>query len=240
MTRVQKTLLGRQTLAMVSIAVSRECTPHRAYTQWPDPSKFPFEFEFPASTGINVRGRALSIRCGNACGRRGQRKKLFEPLPAQGLSPCAGSGSGFPGRLPSKPTADVPEILQNPLAQRALDSAINFERPPRIEDVRHSVAGLNMAIIGRHVETPQIHTLVVCGREPAEQRANHPRRERITHIYNQAAVFGTDKTVVGACIAARQAGGSRIIVTATTNAAVAQITDNILSVDAFADLPLHR
>ncbi|VDO45857.1 unnamed protein product, partial [Heligmosomoides polygyrus] len=30
------------------------------------------------------------------------------------------------------------------------------------------------------------HTLVVWGRESAEHRANHPRRERITHIYKQA------------------------------------------------------
>ncbi|VDO98894.1 unnamed protein product [Heligmosomoides polygyrus] len=55
------------------------------------------------------------------------------------------------------------------------------------------------------------------------------------------AAFGTGKTVVGACIAARQGrGGSRIIVTATTNAAVAQITETILSIDAFADVAVCR
>ncbi|VDP19213.1 unnamed protein product [Heligmosomoides polygyrus] len=107
------------------------------------------------------------------------------------------------------------------------------------------------------------YTLIVCRREPAEHRASHPRRGRITHIYQQAVTnsdggpaagpcdryntipvvtevaFGTGKTVVGAWIAARQArGGARTIVTATTNAA--HITETILSLDAFTDLAVCR
>ncbi|VDO19052.1 unnamed protein product [Heligmosomoides polygyrus] len=55
------------------------------------------------------------------------------------------------------------------------------------------------------------------------------------------AAFGTGKTVVGAYIAAKQArGGARIILTATTNVAVAQITEIVLSLDAFADLDVCR
>ncbi|VDO91204.1 unnamed protein product [Heligmosomoides polygyrus] len=110
------------------------------------------------------------------------------------------------------------------------------------------------------------YTLVVCRRESAEHRANYPRRGWITISINRRlvtltedqrqalaigttsfpivgiqAAFGTGKTVVGACIAARQArGGARIILTASTNAAVAQITETILSLDAFVDLDVCR
>lgn len=55
------------------------------------------------------------------------------------------------------------------------------------------------------------------------------------------AAFGTGKTIVGSCIAAQQAKlGRKVIVTATTNAAVAQFTEAILSLDAFLDVPSFR
>ncbi|KIH55244.1 hypothetical protein ANCDUO_14601, partial [Ancylostoma duodenale] len=56
------------------------------------------------------------------------------------------------------------------------------------------------------------------------------------------AAFGTGKTVVGSLIAAHLAIERRIpvIVTATTNAAVAQFTETILSLDDYPDLAVVR
>ncbi|VDO30107.1 unnamed protein product [Heligmosomoides polygyrus] len=211
-------------------------------------------------------------------------------MPAQGLSPFT-----------SKPTADVPEILQNPLAQRALDSGmpstLRGQYFPSLSFLPSSTVLLGPGYLRRKLfklsitqsrrrrRSPTVH----CSRTPTDSCARRildavygatplscveesqqntvptilvvngspisiiRRSVILTEDQRQAlaigttpfpivgiqAVFGTDKTVVGACVAARQArGGSRIIVTATTNAAVAQITDTILSVDAFADLPI--
>ncbi|VDL80595.1 unnamed protein product [Nippostrongylus brasiliensis] len=55
------------------------------------------------------------------------------------------------------------------------------------------------------------------------------------------AAFGTGKTVIGACIAALLVQrGHRIVITASTNVAVAQITETILGVDLAAGMPLCR
>ncbi|RCN41055.1 hypothetical protein ANCCAN_13001 [Ancylostoma caninum] len=56
------------------------------------------------------------------------------------------------------------------------------------------------------------------------------------------AAFGTGKTVVGALIAAQFAAerGIPVIVTATTNAAVAQFTETILSLDTYRNLAIVR
>ncbi|EPB76492.1 hypothetical protein ANCCEY_04392 [Ancylostoma ceylanicum] len=55
------------------------------------------------------------------------------------------------------------------------------------------------------------------------------------------AAFGTGKTVVGSIIAVRQAAaGKSVIVTASTNAAVAQFTQTILSLTAYRHLRVLR
>ncbi|KIH52158.1 hypothetical protein ANCDUO_17742 [Ancylostoma duodenale] len=56
------------------------------------------------------------------------------------------------------------------------------------------------------------------------------------------AAFGTGKTVVGASIAVRQAQRreQRVVVTASTNTAVAQFTDTILSLDDLGDVGVIR
>lgn len=55
------------------------------------------------------------------------------------------------------------------------------------------------------------------------------------------AAFGTGKTVVGACIAVHQATrGQRVVVTASTNTAVAQFTETILSLDEYSSVGVVR
>ncbi|EPB73009.1 hypothetical protein ANCCEY_07900 [Ancylostoma ceylanicum] len=55
------------------------------------------------------------------------------------------------------------------------------------------------------------------------------------------AAFGTGKTVVGAYIAVRHASrGQRVVVTASTNTAVSQFTETILSLDEFSHVGVVR
>ncbi|KIH61099.1 hypothetical protein ANCDUO_08638 [Ancylostoma duodenale] len=56
------------------------------------------------------------------------------------------------------------------------------------------------------------------------------------------AAFGTGKTVVGAVIAARQAltASNRVVVTASTNAVVAQFAETLLSIEEFSKLIILR
>ncbi|VDP44876.1 unnamed protein product [Heligmosomoides polygyrus] len=54
------------------------------------------------------------------------------------------------------------------------------------------------------------------------------------------AAFGTGKTVVGAMIAGLQSVTSSVIVTASTNADVAQFAETVKLMAEFADVPLIR
>ncbi|WKX95130.1 hypothetical protein Q1695_011969 [Nippostrongylus brasiliensis] len=88
-----------------------------------------------------------------------------------------------------------------------------YEYPPlfEVDDSPIVIGGRNVTL------TPDQRQALALG------NANFP-------IVGIQAASGTGKTVVGACIALQQArAGAHVIVTTTTNAAVAQITETILS-----------
>ncbi|KHJ94973.1 zinc knuckle [Oesophagostomum dentatum] len=89
---------------------------------------------------------------------------------------------------------------------------------------------LSVTVRGRRITLTQDQRDAV-----ALGNANHP-------IVALQAAFGTGKTVVGAIIAARHAmlSGKSVLVTASTNAAVAQFAETLLSIEEFSTVRVLR